>query len=121
MNGDGSQAKVLNWAMDWHALGRPKKFDGNYLAGLSGVTTRFTKRNPDPALKDEVQRFRRTISPTQLLRIRTNDGSFVATREFREFIITSQGLAAGPGAGTPRSVFFEKGTREKRWLARWLR
>jgi hypothetical protein len=121
LNGDGSQAKVLNWAMDWHALGKHKTFDGNYLAALSGVTTRFTKRNPEPALKDEVQRFRRTNSPTQLLRIRSNDGSFGATREFREFIISSKGLVAGPLAGTPRAVFFEKGTRENRWLARWLR
>lgn len=121
LNGNSSQDEVLNWAMDWHALGKHEKFDGKYLAALSGVTHRFTKRNPAKEAKAALPRIRRTISDTQLLRIRTNDGSFGAVREFREFVITSNGLAAGPLAGTPKAVFFEKGTRENRWLARWLR
>lgn len=122
LNGEGSQATVLNWAMDWHALGKHKDIDGSYLAALSGITARFTKPNviPEPQ-QGRAAPFRRSTSPTQLLRIRTNDGSFGTEREFREFVITSDGLAHGPLAGTPRAVFFEKGTRENRWLARWLR
>ena len=130
LHAGSNRENVLNWAMDWHALGKFDNYDGHYLAALASITGRFTRPNridpeaeDDPALRGRL----RNASPTQLLRIRTNDGSFGAVREFREFgirrISEKEGIAlrAVPVAGTPRVAFFEKGTRENRWLARWLR
>ncbi len=58
---------------------------------------------------------------TQLMRIRVNDGAFGETREFREFGCAGDTLEPAPLAGTPREVFFRRGSRENRWMARWLR
>ena len=110
LHGDRKQEGVMNWAMDWHALGRYREFDGGYLAALADVTGKFTRR------------VKRDRGPdTQLIRIRTNDGSYGMTREFREFRVSADGLTHGELAGTPRVEYFERGTRENRWLARWLR
>jgi hypothetical protein len=62
-----------------------------------------------------------TVSASQLMRIRTNDGAFGDVREFREFGWTTSGLQPAPLAGTPREVFFRRGSTENRWMARWLR
>lgn len=130
--------RFLDWAMAWHELGAYPKHDASYCAALAGLTRAFTDRrrvndreDPDrpvfksaelraQALLDRL-RNQTTNMPTQLMRVRTNDGAFGAVREFREFRWTAQGLAPSPLPGTPREAFFRRGSQENRWMARWLR
>ena len=58
---------------------------------------------------------------TQLLRIRTNDGSFGRKREFREFERQRTRLVAAPLPGTPRDRFFHPDTDANRWLTDWVK
>jgi hypothetical protein len=132
------QDRFLDWAMAWHELGLHESHDATYRASLAKVTRAFTDRrevndtkNPDrPVFKPEQLRKLSLIDrltsmttnmPIQLMRIRTNDGAFGKVREFREFRWTARGFDAAPLAGTPREIFFRKGTMENRWMARWLR
>lgn len=134
----GSRDRFLDWAMAWHGLGTHAGHDDSYLADLEAVTRAFTDRravndreseerpSTEPAVLKSlpiVERLRRgvTATETQLMRIRTNDGAFGETREFREFGWTVNGLTPAPLAGTPREVFFRHGSTENRWLGRWLR
>ena len=122
------QDRFLDWAMAWHDLGTHEKHDATYRASLAKVTRAFTDRRKSlPKSKvlgklgliDRLTHVR--SGPTQLMRIRTNDGAFGEVREFREFAWTAKGFDHAALAGTPKEVFFREGTEENRWLARWLR
>lgn len=127
------QDQFLDWATAWHELGTYQSHGSDYRAALAKVTRLFTDQR-DNARNGKLEaeqiaemplleriRSRATPASSQLLRVRINDGAFGEVREFREFTWSAEGLAAAPLAGTPREVFFRRGTSENRWMARWLR
>jgi hypothetical protein len=129
--------RFLDWAMAWHELGTHESHDATYRASLAKVTRAFTDHREvnDPGQRSKapkteeirkmslIDRLTHTPAnmPTQLMRIRSNDGGFGKVREFREFQWTAKGFDPAPLAGTPREIFFQRGTVENRWMARWLR
>jgi hypothetical protein len=126
----GQRERLFDWAMAWHRLGTFQDFDGTYRGELAKLTRAFTDRlderqatistGPrDRSLHERLQD-RAENRPISLMRIRTNDGAFGVTREFREFTVEDDTLHPAPMAGTPREEFFQKGSRDNRWLARWL-
>lgn len=127
------QDQFLDWATAWHELGTYKTYGPDYRAALAKVTRLFTDRR-DNTRNNKLQaedfekmplleriRSRPTRVSSQLLRVRINDGAFGEIREFREFAWSESGFAAAPLAGTPREIFFRRGTSENRWMARWVR
>lgn len=140
-----TQEELVHWAMDWHELGKHNSFDAEYRKALVKLTDRFVKRRSIQG--DQGQDEPEDAAPT-LLRIRSNDGAFGKTREFREFVTRGAGgpsvnafirragivvprrelppnlrstLVPGFLPGTPKEIFFRKGTRENSWLSRALR
>lgn len=57
------------------------------------------------------------LRASQLMRIRTNDGAFVKTREFRQFDAHDDRLAVGTLVGSPSEAQFEMGSKENKDLA----
>jgi hypothetical protein len=138
---------LLEWAAAWHGLGTYEEFEGFYLHDLEELTRAFTDRRPTeknapdlnlfggPSDKDLAERSAlrqgKSLSGrlgtgngaqhTQLLRIRTNDGSFGRKREFREFERQRTRLVAAPLPGTPRDRFFHSDTDANRWLTDWVK
>ena len=144
LDANRSQDRLLDWAMAWHRLGEHEEFNAAYRGDLAKLTRAFTDRKSvpkqttaqraaDAGRMNLIERlsnpFGRVRDGMTLIRVRTNDGAFGETREFREFAFESSdsgedikgALTPAPLAGTPREIFFRKGTRENRFLARWLR
>ena len=106
---------LYQWAADWHSLGEHPEFNNDYLTALVEVTGKFTTRRKIINGKTEAS------TASQLIRIRTNDGVFGETREFREFRLTpSNMLTPSPVAGTAADEFFVKRSRANRALSKWL-
>lgn len=60
------------------------------------------------------------LSESQLLRIRTNEGSFDQVREFRQFDRGLAQLVAAPLPGTARETFFRPGSSANKWIVKWI-
>lgn len=140
--GNQSQ-RVHDWAMVWHDLGSYEKHDAAYRGQLAKVTRLFTDRRkeivgqagsarPITALKEMDVWERLSVSlnasTTQLIRVRSSERAFGKDLEFRQWDVRT-GSRAGQGPvlrpvalpGTPREKFYKKGSRENRFLVRWLR
>lgn len=140
-----TQEELVHWGMDWHALGKHESFDAEYRRTLVKLTDGFVKRR---SLQGDRGQDKPVDAVPTLLRVRSNDGAFGKTREFREFVTRGSGGASVNALirragipipqtelpdnlqstlvpaflpGTPGEIFFRKGTRENSWLSRALR
>jgi hypothetical protein len=73
-----TQADVLGWANDWHALGSLPFPSEQYNAALQAVTTRFSGRNAAPSL----------VNGSALSQLRTNEIALSSPWELREFTLS---------------------------------
>ena len=72
-----TQADVLGWANDWHALGNLPFPSEQYNAALQAVTTRFSGRNAAPG----------QVNGSALSQLRTNEIALSSPWELREFTL----------------------------------
>ena len=73
-----TQADVLGWANEWHALGNLPFPSEQYNAALQALTTRFSGRNAAPGL----------VNGSALSQLRTNEIALSSPWELREFTLS---------------------------------
>ncbi len=84
-----TEADVLRWANDWHALGALTLGTEEYNAALQALTDRFAGRNARPG----------TINGSAINAIRTNEIALAGPWELREFV-----LSATTGFAVPATI-----------------
>jgi hypothetical protein len=84
-----TEADVLGWASEWHALGALPFPSETYNAALQSITDRFSGRNAEPG----------RVNGSALGQLRTNEIALEGRWELREFT-----LAAGTGRLAPATV-----------------
>ncbi|WP_437605627.1 LamG domain-containing protein [Sorangium sp. So ce834] len=75
-----TEADVLDWANDWHALGSLPFPSEEYNAALQAITTRFAGRNAAPGRPNG----------SSLGQLRTNEIALAAPWELREFVLSAE-------------------------------
>ncbi|WP_437964384.1 LamG domain-containing protein [Sorangium sp. So ce260] len=75
-----TEADVLDWANDWHALGSLPFPSEDYNAALQDITTRFAGRNAAPGKPNG----------SSLGQLRTNEIALASPWELREFVLSPQ-------------------------------
>ncbi|WP_437323346.1 LamG-like jellyroll fold domain-containing protein [Sorangium sp. So ce381] len=75
-----TEADVLDWANDWHALGSLPFPSEAYNAALQDITTRFAGRNAAPGKPNG----------SSLGQLRTNEIALAGPWELREFVLSAQ-------------------------------
>ncbi|WP_437730680.1 LamG domain-containing protein [Sorangium sp. So ce1335] len=73
-----TEADVLDWANDWHALGSLPFPSEEYNAALQAITTRFAGRNAAPGKPNG----------SSISQIRTNEIALAGPWELREFVLS---------------------------------
>ncbi|WP_437969821.1 LamG-like jellyroll fold domain-containing protein [Sorangium sp. So ce260] len=75
-----TEADVLDWANDWHALGSLPFPSEEYNAALQAITTRFAGRNAAPGRPNG----------SSLGQLRTNEIALAGSWELREFVLSPE-------------------------------